>query len=670
VNPFERDESSRRLSWLAIGALVWAFAIFCRLIQLQVVEHREYRRLAEIQQHKDVEIRAPRGTIFDRTGQELAMSVPMQSVSVNPKRVPNLSVATELIAPILEINPVDLYGRMKWAQDKGKGFLWIRRKISDRQYKRLSSLALDWIEFQTESQRHYPKDMVAAHVLGSVDQVENGNGGLELAQNEQLAGQPGTAKLLTDVHQRPIDEERFSTPVAGVNLFLTLDERIQFTAEQELEAAARTAGAATGSVVVMNPHTGELYALASYPRFDPNKPPKPGEDLSKRLNMAISAPFEPGSVFKVITLTAALETTNLKPESPINCGTAPFVFYGRVVHEAKDHYYGTMPMEMVLAKSSNVGALQVGLRVGQQNLNAYVRRMGFGASTGLPLPAESSGLVRRPEKWQATSIGSVAMGHEVSVTTVQLAQACSIIANGGFLVRPRLITARQTPGEAVEKEPEVPRLQVLKPETVTAMRMMMELVVRKGTGGRAKLNGYSSGGKTGSAQIFDFASKRYTHSYNASFIGFAPVTNPAIVVVVTLNGTHGTSGFGGAVSAPVFQAVAQETLRILEVPKDLPDAEAAPSVPAEVEDLAVAELSEPEIPEATPQTVLAQTGTALWTGPRVPDFRGKTMREVMERTSAMGLVLYPEGNGTARVQSPPAGTPLTEETVIRVRFSR
>jgi len=648
--------------------LAWGGVILGRLFQLQVVRHEEYRKQAEQQQRKLVAIPAPRGTIYDQTGQPLAMSVPVHSVFINPLRVPDLSVAADILAPILELDRAQLFSRMRWALENRRGFMWVDRKIESEKYERLRSLGLDWIEFETESQRHYPKGATAAHVLGSVDHRERGNAGIELALDRELRGHSGAQRVLTDVRNRGIESELSAEMVAGANLTLSLDERIQFVAERELRRAVLDAGADTGSLAVMNPHSGDILALASFPSYDPNKAPSAGESLKPRLNLALSAPFEPGSVFKVITVSAALETGKATPETLINCGNGAFHFFGRVIHEAT-RGFGVIPVADVLAKSSNIGAVQIALRVGPQAMLDYVRRFGFGQPTGIPLPAEHGGWVRDLKRWGKTSIGSIAMGHELSVTTLQLAQACSVIANGGLLVKPRIILLRQRPGGSVERVPMEPPRRVLKPETAFAMRLMMERVVNHGTGRRARLEGYSSGGKTGSAQIFDFQTKRYTRTYNASFMGFAPVTNPAIVVVATLNGTHGTSGFGGAVAAPVFRVVAEETLRILEVPKDIPEAVPEESEPAEVEDLSVAELSEQGEEEPLPMAAVQAGDAAIW-GPRVPDFAGKTLREVVEEASEMGLTVRLDGRGVARRQEPAAGSLLAAGDVIRVQFTR
>ena len=324
--------------------------------------------------------------------------------------------------------------------------------------------------------------------------------------------------------------------------------------------------------MVLNPYNGDILAMANYPAYDPNGA-QDGvkETVGARSNLAVATPFEPGSVFKVITLAAALETTNLTPDTMINCGNGTINLFGRVIHD--HNRFASLSMADVLAHSSNIGAINIGLKVGEKNLYEYVRRFGFGRKTGIELPGESAGMLRRLSQWEPSSIGSVAMGHEVGATSIQLALAGAIVANGGMRVKPRLILARQKPGGAEERTvPDKPE-RVIRPQTAITMRQMMEGVVLHGTGkGLANLRGYTSGGKTGSAQIYDFKAKAYTHHYNASFLGFAPVANPQIVIAVTLIGTSGGSaGYGGPVAAPVFRTVATSALRMLDVPKDLPD---------------------------------------------------------------------------------------------------
>jgi len=651
----------RRLTILAALLLVWGAAIFAKLFSLQVLHHAQYVRMARSRQELDLEIPAPRGTIFDRHAQPLAMSVPTESVYVNPLKVPDLGVASQILSLVLHLDRGELFGKMKWAYDNHRGFLWVKRKISFEEGQSLRNLRLEWIEIQSESQRHYPNGMLAAHLLGSVDFEEKGNAGIEKALDADLRGQPGHARLLTDVNRRGIDSQLDSEAHAGTPVTLTIDERLQFVAEREIATAVEAHHAASGSVVVMDPRSGEILALASYPTYDPNLPPQPGDNLNRQ-NHAISVPFEPGSVFKIMTLSAALETTNLTPESPINCHGGVLMLPGRVIHDSHAGL-GIIPMAMVLAKSSNIGAIEVGMRVGQMNLYDYVRKFGFGQKTGIELPAESGGKLRKLPRWGKTSLASISMGQEVSVTTVQLAQAGSVIANGGLLVKPRLIlkkgdrnTAQSTP------------VRIVKPETAITMRQMMEgVVLPGGTGTAARLEGYSVGGKTGSAQIFDVATKHYSHAYNGSFLGFAPLTNPAIVVVVTLNGTHGTAGFGGAAAAPVFHRVASEALRVLDVPKDLPDPP-APALVAKREELN--DLSIADVGSDLPNILEDDDEEENPAGPRVPNFQGKTMRAVLAEAAAQGLTVVPDGSGVARVQSPSPGSPLHQGERIRVQFAR
>jgi len=666
----------KRLIWLAAIICIWGAAIFYKLVSLQVLNHRHYASMARARQELSIDIPAPRGSIFDRTGSPLAMSVPTESVHVNPLKVPDLRVASEILSLVLHIDRVELYGRMKAAYDNNRGYLVVKKKIPFEEAQSLRNMRLDWVDIDEQSQRHYPNGSLAAHVLGGVDFEERGNGGVEKALDNELRGVPGHELLLTDVKRRGIDSELATEPKPGVSLTLTIDERLQFVAERELAQQAAAKNARSGSVVVMDPKNGDILALASFPTYDPNLPPHEGEDPIARADHAISVPFEPGSVFKVITLSAALETTKLRPQSLIDCGRGSITLFGRTIHEAHGGY-GIIPMADVLKHSSNVGAIRIGMQVGQQNMYDYVRRFGFGGKTGIQLPGESKGRLRPLKIWGKTSLASISMGQEVSVTTVQLAQAASVVANGGLLVRPRLVLKR---GNQIV--PPAPPVRIINPETAITMRQMMEGVVLPGGTGwpEARLEGYSVGGKTGSAQIFDFATKHYTHSYNGSFMGFAPLNNPAIVVVVTLNGTHGSGGYGGRAAAPVFHAVAQEALRVLDVPKDLPDEPptqvASAQKQSDDDDVAIADLGEgPNILEDPDDEAPAGSqgpGNApvLRAGVSVPDFRGKSMREVLAEAAARGLTVLPDGSGVARVQYPPAGSALHEGERIRVRFAR
>ncbi len=660
----------RRLTWLALGVLLWGGAIFYKLISLQVLHHHDYVLQARKHQEEVRIIPAPRGTIFDRNGQPLAMSIPSEFVYVNPLKVPDLGVAADILSQFLHLDRVELYGRLKNARENNRGYLIIKKNISFDEGQHLRNVALDYIKIQTDSQRHYPKGGLAAHILGGVDFSEHGNGGVEKALDADLSGVPGQELLLKDVKHRGVDSQNESAGRPGTPITLTIDERLQFVAERELEAGVAAHNASSGSVVVMDPNTGDILALASYPTFDPNVPPVTYQEVVARQNHATAVPFEPGSVFKVVTLSAALETTRLRPETMIDCGRGSITLFGRTIHEAHGGY-GVISMADVLKHSSNVGAIKIGLTVGQQNFFQYIKKFGFGDRTGIPLPGESRGRLRGLKQWQATSLASIAIGHEIGVTTIQLARAASVVANGGLLVEPRLILKKG--GQVTPIEPPV---RAIRPETAITMRQMMEGVVTVGGTGypEARLAGYSVAGKTGSAQIYDFAAKHYTHNYNGTFIGMVPLTNPTMVVVVTLNGTHGVNGYGGRAAAPVFHAVATEALRLLEVPKDLPDEPPATLVAdkqAEPDDeSAVAEFASGENILLDSEDDDDQAGPAAGNGPKVPDFKGKTMRDVLAEAASQGLVIQPNGSGVARVQYPAAGAILHQGERIRVQFSR
>jgi len=666
------DEATlRRLRNMARFALGWALLIVLRLFYLQVIAYSDLKQVAQSQQERVHEIPAMRGMILDREGGALAKSTALKSVCANPMLVADIPFASELLSRILSIDAAELQARLQTAHDAGRGFVWVKRKVTYEESERVRQLKLLGIEFRDETVRTYPKNTILAHVLGGVDHEERGNGGIEMFLQDELEGIPGSMRMLKDVTREGFYESVVETkPVPGKNITLTIDERIQFIAEQKLNEAAEGCRCKTGSIVVLNPRNGDILAMASYPPYDPNKLPEKGEDLSPRLNNAIAAPFEPGSVFKVITLSAALETTRLGPDSPINCYGGAFNFYGRVIHEAKNGF-GVLPMRMVLAKSSNIGALQVGLQVGVSNLHSYVTKFGFGKRVGIPLPAEAPGQVFEPRKWGKTSIGSVAMGHEITATTLQLAQAIATVANDGKLVKPRLVLSKQRPGGPLEVEPIATPVQVMRPENSVRMReMMLDVMLPGGTGYTgARVLGYTVGGKTGSAQIYDHNIRQYTHKYNASFAGIVPLDDPKLVVVVTLNGS---ALYGGVVSAPVFREVTTSALRILEVPHDqeIPVQLAQASLKPKVDSDSAADVASPPFAPEPEGTGASDQTAPQGDGPRAPNLMGKTMRDVVIETAALGLQIDTQGSGLARTQKPLPGTVLQPGERIMVQFGR
>ncbi len=683
MNLDERAAAVKRMTFLVTAVLFWAAVIFYRLISMQVVHHQKYTTLARKQQEHVMQVQAPRGYIYDRIGRPLAISVPVDSVFVNPLRLPDISVAAELIAPILSLDRAKLEKDLRDAADDHRGFVWLKRKITSEESRRLRDLKCEWIEFQSESVREYPDGGIAAHLLGGVYKEEEGFAGVEKSLDNYLKGQPGTENVVVGNGKKILDSQTERQAQPGESITLTIDTRIQYVAEQEIKAAVEKHKARSGTVIVMNPNNGQIYALANYPTYNPGDPPKPGEDPLARMDLGVQVPFEPGSIFKIMTVSAALETTDLTPDSPINCMGGVLHLPGRVIHDSHGGL-GIISVREVIEHSSNIGAIQIGTRVGREKMYEYVRRFGFGAPTGVPLPAESGGRLRKLDRWGTTSLASVSMGQEVSATSIQLARACSVIANGGILVQPRLVLKH---GNVVD--PITPGKRIIMPQTAITVRSIMEGVVLRGTAkNTVKVPGYSVAGKTGTAQIFDFKSRHYTHTYNASFMGFMPVQNPELVVVVTVNGTSGNAGFGGSAAGPVFNVVAEEALRILDVPKDLPETPDKSSQPAakpdpkETDDLAIADVdpTQPNImegddaapgpaPQGDPQKAAAAPGNVQG-GPRVPNFMGKTVRQVMAMASTDGIPVILAGSGIVRDQLPLAGEILLPGQKVKVNFAR
>lgn len=673
-----RGKSTDRLLIVGFVLSGWALLILLRLIDLQVFSHQELALRASHQQDELVHIQAHRGAIFDRDGNYLAISSPTRTVIVDPVRIPNKALAASLVGKTLGLDPKELLDDFETAAQSKRhyGYLVVARHVSPDKAAQLADLKLDWLTIQDDSMRNYPNGNLAAHVLGDVNSRGKGSAGIELKLNSVLAGKPGLERLQVDVQQVGYQSEILKQPEPGENIGLTIDSAIQQVAQTALKDAVVREHANHGSVVAINPHNGAILALANYPTYNPNKPIPAGEHPHGREDYAVVAPYEPGSVFKIITLAAALETTNLRPGTMIPTGGGVLTLFGRTIHDAESHA-NSLSMAQVLAKSSNVGAVRIGMEVGARNMYDYMRRFGVGQSTGIELPAESSGMLRPLDRWGRTSLASVSFGYEVTTTTVQLARIGSVIANGGYLVHPHLVAWTQTPGGPKEYKHFPPLKRVLKAKTAATMRQMMHGVVMPGgTGEHLHLVGYSLAGKTGTAQIFDFAKRRYTHTYNGSFLGFAPMDDPAILVVVTVSGGRGYKGFGAWAAGPPFQTIADAAMRLLEVRRD---------VPQEVEELEEKQLAEEaKLKDKHPvldvddnpfeglgsepeQNLLASVPPG---STKVPDFTGKTVQGVMEEAARDGLQVELFGDGLARAQEPPPGAPLPRGEHVRVRFAR
>ena len=568
-----------RIFSLAFVVLLGLGAVVGRLVQLQIVQYRDYLARARRQQQRIVEVNPPRGVVYDRNMHELAMSMPVDSLFAVPAEISDPSMVARLLSGILQLEPEEIETRLTGS----KSFAWIARKLAARKVERIQALNLRGIYFQRESQRFYPKGDLAAHALGYVDIDSRGLGGLEYQFDGKLRGKPVQVLVLADARRRWYERHG---PAAGQasSLVLTLDENIQYIAEKALSGAIAKTHAKAGTIVVQDPNTGELLAVANWPTFDPNSAGAASPDA--RMDRAVSALYEPGSTFKIVTVAAALNEGLTNPGEVIDCQMGSIVIANHVIHDHKP--FGLLTVTKVVADSSDVGAIKLGLRLGPKKFYDYIRAFGFGSQTGIELPGESRGLLRRLENWSAISIGGVSMGQEIGVTPVQLVTAMSAIANGGVLHRPRIVrgvracqpgatdcaeSGEGTTGKLLEQasaSADESSRRVIRPETAAMMRKMLEEVVLDGTGKRGRLDGYTVAGKTGTAQKIDPATGRYsTRDYIASFVGFAPVNSPAVTVLVVLDSPLG-GHMGGEVAAPVFREVAQQTLSYLHVAPDIP----------------------------------------------------------------------------------------------------
>src|ERR1700757_2844039 len=506
-----------RLYLLGAVMLLWCVAICGRLVYLQVFSYGKFVKQAGHQQQRAIPLTAKRGVIFDRDGHELAMSVMVDSAFAVPTEVKDLPTAVALITRITgeDSNVVLADCRAH------KTFCWVARKADDETTERINSLKLQGIHFQKEPKRFYPAQDLAAQVLGSVGMEDMGQSGIEHEFDEQLRGKAGKMFISVDARKQWFSDVA-PQPDPGDNIVLTIDKNIQYIAEKELEQAIHDTQAISGTVIVENPHTGEILALANRPTFNPNlrKQIKP-DTLTNR---AVSYIYEPGSAFQVVTISAALEEKLTNPNEIFDCQMGSIVYNGMRIRDSKPH--GLLPVWGVLAESSDVGSIKIALRLGEDRYYRYIRAFGFGQQTGIELPGETRGMTKPVNRWSKVSIGAISMGQEIGVSPIQLAAMVSTFANDGVWEAPRIV-ATTTPPSIIPQtfvfHPEHER-RVISAMTAAQMRQMMRGVVIHGTGRKAVLEGYTAAGKTGTAQKVDPATGAYSRTkYVGSFAGFAPI---------------------------------------------------------------------------------------------------------------------------------------------------
>lgn len=550
-----------RLYWMGGLLLLWFCAICLRLVYLQIFAYGEFQQRAHHQQQRAFETSPIRGVIYDRNGQSLAMTTQVESFYAVSSDLPDPANTAGLLGRITRTDPRELLACLKT-----KNFCWVARKTDPEIADRIRNMNLRGVYSQKESKRFYPKKELAAQVLGYVGMDDEGLSGIERSFEKKLRGKPGRMALSVDAHRKTfarVEQE----PESGANIVLTIDEKIQYIADRELDRAMRETHSMAGTVIVENPRTGEILALANRPTFDPNA--TRAISLEKLKNHAVSDVYEPGSTFKIITIAAGLEEKVTRPDELIDCQMGSIVVAGMRIHDA--HPHGILSLADVLADSSDVGAIKIALRLGEDRFYKYIRAFGVGQQTGIELPGETRGLSKPVSRWSKVSIGAISMGQEIGISPAQLTGIISTMANDGVWTAPRIVATTTEPRQAPHTfvyQPTGER-RVISSLTAAQMRQMLEGVVLHGTGKRAALDGYTSAGKTGTAQRVDPATHAYSKTkYVASFAGFAPVNNPAITVAVILDSPEGLHQ-GGQVSAPVFSRVAQQVLAYMNVPRDI-----------------------------------------------------------------------------------------------------
>jgi cell division protein FtsI (penicillin-binding protein 3) len=671
----------RRSVTLAAAFAAWILLILARLYYLQIIKYVYWLGRAEGQQQRIIELAPHRGTIYDRHMRPLAMSLPVNSVFAVPSQLSDAHAVANLLAPILGLEPRDVEGRF----EAFRNFCWIKRKVSSTEATNVKALHIKGVYFEKEAKRFYPMGDLAASVLGYVGMDDRGLAGVEYALNSQIEGQPGHALVLEDARRQSF-ASRDDPGEPGMNVELTVDSSVQYIAQSVLNADVAKWHAKGGVAIVENPINGQILAMASNPTFDPNSYAKtPALD---RINRAVAWIYEPGSTFKLVAVSTAIQEHLAKPTDLINCQMGAIRLGGRIIHDDQGviphDRAGDLTLSQVLAYSSDVGAVKMALRLGEDRFYRGILNFGFDAKTGIGLPSEEQGLLMPPDRWSGVSIGEIAIGQGIGITPVQLIQAYSAIANGGILIQPRIVQAIFH-GETQSPVPLQQEKRILSTRTAAQMRKMLEGVVTFGTGRAAQLNGYSAAGKTGTAQKVD-ANGRYSHThYVGSFVGFAPATRPVIAVLVAIDTPVGEH-YGAEVAAPAWNQIAQQTLNYLGVPHDepvtVPKAPATEMAASRVLTVATRNLrsagalqhsdtrtgsssADPPTRDAQPVMVLDDRHSVT-----VPDFIGLDQRRVAEECQAMGLGVTVSGSGLAVRQYPAAGARASEGTPVQVIFSR
>lgn len=542
-----------------LGVLFLAMA--ARFVVLQVVEFDEYRALAADFRQREIIFPPHRGTILDRNGEALAQSVELRTVYAEPTEVEDADATATALAEVLDVGRKELLEGLS-GSFPGDRFEYLARQVEPRVAKKVDRLELPGIHLMEEPKRMYPNGRLASHLLGFVNADGDALGGVELQYEDILKGRPGRMLLEQDPSGRALPQAEFEYERArpGRSLYLTIDKDLQYFTEHTLRAAVDRYGAEAGTAIVLDPRTGDILALANLPDFDPNTFARFDDD--ERRNRAITDMYEPGSAFKIVPISGVLEAGIAGPKTRISVPDALQVS-DRVIHDSHTHPVEQMTVTRIMSQSSNVGTVKLGIELGRSRLDAWIRKLGFGAKTGLDFPGEASGIVIDPKSWSGSTIGTVPLGQGIAVTPLQMVAAYAAIANDGIWIEPKIVHSTLNPDGEVAPSPAAARREVMSRRTARQIRKMLVEVVEDGTGVEALIPGYVVAGKTGTAQK-PLPTGGYGDSHIASFAGMVPAKNPQIVVLVVLD--EPTPIWGGSTAAPTFEAIASFALRHLGVP--------------------------------------------------------------------------------------------------------
>ncbi len=655
--------SKRTYKYIFIAMLLGFVLIVGRLFWLQIVQGNELSNKLSGQVSTMRTLSSPRGSILDRNGKELAVSLLNKSLYVNPHDMARINekkvegtdhqrLAAELLAPLLKTTVNDLY--QTFTTDRY--FVWLARTIEPQEYevikKAIKDNKLRGLYFLDESKRYYPHGSLAAHILGFVGTEDQGLEGLELTYDALLSGAREHLDIQVDGLGRPIADSVFEkfNPARLHRLYLTIDHNLQYVVERALDTALSKTHVQGASVIVMDPQTGEILAMSNRPTFDPNVYWKyKAEAFNDR---AVSYIYEPGSTFKPIVMSAALENKIITPQSTYN-DVGSITVSDRSIRNWDGAGNGLVTFEYVLANSLNTGMVHIGMQIGGERMNNHIQKMGFGKLTGVELPGEASGILFDTQEMLPINLATMSIGQGLAVTPMQLIRAIAAIANDGIMVVPHIIKKiERSDASVLQGETSAQPQRVLSSEVANEIKRIMKLVIEEGGGKTAKIQGYSIAGKTGTAQKLNSAGTGYeASSYIASFVGFAPAEQPKYVVLVMLDNPQGAF-YGSQVAAPVFKEIMEQLLALAEIPMDAKTAPLPVSNKPYVADT---------VKNIVPQFRAGDTVI-------VPDVRGLTYRDAASVLVTHRLKFLPKGSGIAKTQSHAPGALVPFGTVITVEF--